>query len=158
MLKTLGKNGLVKGLVSIIMMFAYSCGQNDATADEIAALKPSLNIATDTIFSDDRDTMILVKDGEAFVKGHIKDSADKIKYTMPVWSGQNVIAVITSLDTGAHIRIWQVKLPGEKIKSSPGKNVDVHINSSGNFNFIVGRSLKADEKNTGDFLIHITVK
>ncbi|CAN5578537.1 hypothetical protein BH11BAC3_BH11BAC3_20410 [soil metagenome] len=158
MLKNLGRSSLLSGMVSMIMMLGNSCDQNNPVADKLPQSKRVSKTIADTVFAGDRDTMILVTDGEAFLRGHIKDSANKIKYTMPVWSNQHVVAVITSLDTSAHIRFVQVKLPGEKIKSSFGNNVDIHINANGNFNFIVGRDLVADENNTGDFILHIIVK
>ncbi|MEO6231874.1 MAG: hypothetical protein ABJB11_14840 [Ferruginibacter sp.] len=158
MLKNLGRSSLVTGMVSMIMMLGHSCGQNSPGIDKLPQSKRVGKTIADTIFAGDRDTMILVTDGEAFLRGYIKDSANKIKYTLPVWSDQNVVAVISSLDTGAHIRICQLKLPGQKIKNWFGNNVDIHINANGNLNFIVGRDLVANKNNTGDFILHITVK
>ncbi len=159
LLKTPGKSCLVAGMVSIIMMLVYSCGQNNpAAADELPRLEASLQTMIDTIFAGDRDTMILVKNGQAFVKGQIKDSAEKIKYTLPVWSDQKVTGVITSVDTGAHIMINQIKHPGQKIKNFFSYSVDINITANGNVDFFVGRNGMADENNTGNFILHVTVK
>lgn len=113
---------------------------------------------SDTIDAGGRDTMILLKDGEAFIKGHINAGKSKLTYTLPAWEGQKVLAVLTPLTKGGNVRINQVQLPGGDFDGPFGDTLRLQLKNSGKLKLIIGENLMAGKPYNGDFLLHVRVK
>lgn len=114
--------------------------------------------ATDTIFAGDRDTIILLKDGEAFVKGHISADKSQRTYTLPVWKGQTITAILSPAKKGGNVRISQVQKPGGSFDGPFGDSLHYTLKSHGDLRIIIGENLMAGKPYTGDFILHVTVR
>lgn len=119
--------------------------------------KSKLMPAIDTIFARDRDTLILLKKGEAFIKGQISSHRPQPKYTLPVWKGQTVTAVLTPLKNNGNVRIHQVLKPGGEVDGPFFEQIRDKIESHGNLQYIINESSTAGNFDKTDFILHIKV-
>ena len=141
---------------SILLAFIFSCNHTSETT--ISAETNKSIQAIDTIFAGDRDTTILLNNGEALLKGHITAHKTKLKYTIPAWEGQTVTAIVKPLKKGGNVRIHQVRKPDGASDGPFGDSISYAIKSNGNFIFIISENLMAGGHYTGDFILHILVK
>ncbi|MBC7889984.1 MAG: hypothetical protein H7Z13_19070 [Ferruginibacter sp.] len=140
----------------VLVLLHLGCNQTNETAN----YTPENNAiqAIDTIYASDRDTVILLNDGEAFIKGHINTNKKQPKYTLPVWKGQAVTAYVKPLTKNGNIRINQVQKPGGVFTSPFDDSLSYTIETNGNILFVIGENLMAGDPYTGEFILHITVK
>ena len=140
-----------------ILPVAVSCSQiNGGSLNETAKSSAPFH-TTDTIFAGERDTTILVNNGEAFLKGLITAKRTKPRYKLPVWKGQIITARVKTIKKGSNLRINEV-LDGIITEGPFGDNLEYKVKSNGNLVFVLGKSLTAGEAFTGDFIFHVLVK
>ena len=118
-------------------------------------LNPDYN---DTIVAGSRDTLILLKDGQAFVKGHLSNRKSQRCYVLPAWNDQTMTAVLTPLSKGKGLRISQLIQPGGVYEGPFGDTLHYKFRSNGNMKIFVGQDTGMKVPYTGDFLLQITLK
>jgi|GEM_PF-7025029 len=114
--------------------------------------------STDTIYAGNRDTLLLLNDGEAFVKGRIIAGKISPQYTIPTWKGQEVMAYLSPEIKGGNICINRVDSPGSEPNGPYDDSVHLSMESSGNLRLKIGGNLKGGHPYTGNFVLHIIVK
>lgn len=149
--------------IALILNITLGCNFSDRSDGLVNEAKNSIAStiptgANDTIYAGDRDTIILLKDGEAIIKGSISANKTNAKYTVPVWQGQTVMAILTPLEKVANIRIHQVQKPGGAFDGPFGDRIQHTIETNGNLRYIIGDSVKEAAPYKGDFILHIQVK
>ena len=150
--------------LKICLVAVFACLQACNLEEDSAAAETELRVhdttsrAIDTINAGERDTLILLKDGEAFVKGHINSGKTKPTYTLPAWEGQSVLAVLNPVSKGGNVRFNRVQLPGGDFEGPFGDTVRLRLKNSGKLKFLVGENLMAGKRYNGDFVLHIRVK
>lgn len=148
--------------IGLILNITFGCNfidKSDGAVNERSnsiASNTSAN-ANDTIYAGDRDTVILLKDGGAILKGRIAAAKTNAIYTVPVWEGQVVMAILTPLQK-SNIRIYQVQKPGGIFEGPFGDRIQHTIESNGNIRYTIGQGLKEATPYKGDFLLQINVK
>lgn len=114
--------------------------------------------STDTIYAGKSDTLLLINNGEAFVKGRIIAGKISPQYTIPAWKGQRVMAYLSPEIKGGNICINQVDSPGSEANGPYGDSVNLSMESSGNLRLKVGGNLTGGHPYTGNFVLHVIVK
>ena len=146
-------------MLFVVLVPSGCLNSNGSRAPEELApasiLNPNYN---DTILSGTHDTLVLLKDGEAFIKGHISNRDCQPCYRLPAWSNQTIIAVITPLAKGKGLRINQLIQPGGVYEGPFGDTLQYKFRSNGNMKIVVGQDTSTKKPYTGDFVLHITVK
>lgn len=140
----------------MVLLFTLACNNSNETA--IVTPKQISRQPLDTIFAGVRDTVILLIDGEAIIKGHIVDNKRQPKYTLPAWKGQSVTAIVHPVTKGGNVRISQMQQPGGTFDGPFGDSLTYVLKRNGNLRFIIGENIMNGERYNGDFILHITVK
>ncbi|MEP7110497.1 MAG: hypothetical protein ABI760_21065 [Ferruginibacter sp.] len=148
----------------LILALILGCNNTDHSNKEVNGEKDSnatpvsINQLYDTINSGDRDTTVLLKTGEAFIKGHIIANKSLPKYTIFARKGQTVTAILKPLKKGGNVRINQVQQPGGAFDGPFGDSLSYTFKNNGNIRFIIGENLMAGDPYTGYFILHIILK
>ncbi len=114
--------------------------------------------STDTVYAGKSDTLLLINNGEVFVKGSIVAGKISPLYTIPAWKGQRVMAYLSPEIKGGNICINQVDSPGSEPNGPYGDSVNLSMESSGNLRLKIGGNLKGGQPYTGNFVLHVIVK
>lgn len=120
-----------------------------------AAVTTTIGPARDTIDAGSGDTTIRLKNGEAFVKGHL--DADKIRptYTINAEKGQTIIGIVRPTKKGGNVRINQIQQPGGAFDGPFGDSLSYTLKKTGRLRFIIGENQMAGDRYTGDFILHL---
>jgi hypothetical protein len=148
--------------IAATMLLLFNPGCNHAgkspepvnkTPGPLAA--PAIIETIDTINAGGRDTTILLKDGEAFISGHITANKSGPVYTLPAHKGQTVTAIIKPVKSRGNVRINQIQQPDGAFDGPFGDSLSYTFKKSGNIRFIIGENLMAGDPFTGDFILHV---
>lgn len=147
----------------LFLVLNGGCGYKAKSREEITeTTNPTVTTnpaaAIDTIFAGDRDTIILLKEGEALLKGHINADKSQRTYTLPVWKGQTISAILSPTKKGGNVRISQVQKPGGSFDGPFGDSLRYTLKSNGDFRIIIAENLMAGQPYTGDFILHVVVR
>ncbi len=115
------------------------------------------SILPDTLFSGIRDTVILLKNDEAYIRGYMSGNRHKLNYQLPAWKGQLVTAHLQPLSKG-QVCFIQVKEPGQDPIGPLGDSVQLKLGNSGNIYYTVGDTRGKGKGYSGDFVMHIAVR
>jgi hypothetical protein len=124
----------------------------DSFSDTAEAFSP------DTIDAGERDTTILLQDGEAYLKGHLSGFKTKPAYLVPAWKGQTLTAIVVPKKKGGNIRINQIIQPGGIAEGPFSDSLVYKFTSNGNMKLVIGGNQMAGTPYTGDFVLHIQIK
>ncbi|MCW3092130.1 MAG: hypothetical protein JWP81_3199 [Ferruginibacter sp.] len=138
-------------------IFLASCDMDRSDEMEVGAGVKNILPPVDTMVSGQKDTIVLLNQGQAFIRGHIKPNSHQPKYTLPVWKGDTVTATIKPVEKGGNVRINQLQQPGGQFDGPFGDSVRYLVKSNGNLHFIIGENQMAGEPYTGDYVLHIKV-
>lgn len=130
------------------------------TVEKTSKLIDPASIATvgparDTIDAGSDDATIELKNGEAFVKGHL--DADKIRpaYTVNAQKGQTIVGIVRPAKKGGNVRINQIQQPGGAFDGPFGDSLSYTFKKAGRLRFIIGENQMAGDRYTGDFILHL---
>jgi hypothetical protein len=112
----------------------------------------------DTIEAGSRDTMIIIHDGEATIKGNLAGNKRPPTYLLPAWKGQTMVAVIKPLKKGGNIRINEIIQPGHISEGPFSNNFKYKFESNGNMRLVMGSDTQSGKRYIGDYYLHITIK
>ena len=127
-------------------------GITPAPSTEIISALP------DTIFANGKDTIIVLVNGVALIKGHSRANQRHPTYSVKVEKGQTIIATIRPLEKGGNVRINQVQLPDKSFDGPFGDSLHYYVKKSGTLRFIIGQNMMAGDPWTGDFIFHLRVE
>ncbi len=150
-------------VITMILVIALGCNYFKPSNEAIGEVSmndssPGGTQLTDTLLGGDRDTMILVKNNEAYIKGLITESKPILKYTLPAWDNQVVTAIVTSSPRGNKIEIKNLQLPGGDLTGPFGDSLSYRLEKNGNLYIIIGEKSKAKGIAKTDFTLHVTIK
>ncbi|MEO6546684.1 MAG: hypothetical protein ABIN94_01745 [Ferruginibacter sp.] len=147
--------------LSFVTASFFGCNFKEHSSEmEIPPVKSADNtlIVQDTILSGARDTLVLIKHDQAIIKGFTKANGHQPKYTLPVWQGDVVTAIVKPVQKNGNVRISQVQKPGGTFNGPYGDSLRYVVESGGNLHFIIGQNQMAGDPYTGNFILQIKVK
>lgn len=126
--------------------------ENPVVEDTISYTGP------DTLLAGTSDTTIIIRDGEARVRGTFEGKKNTACYILPAWKGQTLIAKIKPLKKQGNIRFDQIIQPGGITEGPFGDSLNYKFTSNGNMRLVIGSNNMAGKPYTGDFLLEILIK
>ena len=112
----------------------------------------------DTIEAGNRDTTIIIHDGEATIKGHLDGKKIAPTYLLPAWKGQTLVAVIKPLKKGGNVRINQIIQAGHISEGPFSDSFNYKFENNGNVRLVMGSDTQSGKRYTGGYYLHITIK
>ena len=149
-----------------MLVLTIGCGNDDhqtavnptdSALNQIIPDTPSTVVmaSTDTIFAENEDTTVVLANGEAFIKGHIRANKRQPVYSVKGSKGQTFIATIKPIEKGGNVRINQIQLPDKSFDGPFGDSLQYTLKKSGILRFIIGQNMMAGDPWSGDFVFHI---
>ncbi|MES2891313.1 MAG: hypothetical protein V4725_04850 [Bacteroidota bacterium] len=157
------KRGLIIAATGFVFLTTITSCSNNSGPIIIVAANPvfedtPVSAAPDTLLAGTSDTTIIIKDGEACVRGRFEAKNHSASFTLPAWKGQKLVAHIKPLQKGGNIRFTHIIQPGGLEEGPFGDSLNYTFKSNGNMRLVVSSNKMAGKPYIGDFLLKISVK
>ena len=154
---------IIFAVITMVLIIALGCNYFEPSNEAVGEISiddstTRVTQITDTLLGGNRDTMVLIKNNEAYIKGLITESKPIIKYTLPAWDNQVVTAILKSSPSGGKIEIENLQLPGGDLTGPFGDSLSYRLEKNGNLVIIIGEISKTKGTAKTDFILHISVK
>ena len=144
-------------IVSVLLIFGCKMpGPSKELTNQATVLAKTHS--HDTIYAGNSDTLLLLKNGEVFVKGSIAAGKINSRYTIPTWKGQQVMAYLSQEIKGGSLCIKEIDAPGSEPKGPYGDSVNLSMERSGNLCLKIGGKTTGKQRYNGNFVLHVVVK